>query len=326
MLEHGRIVSKMQQHRLVLLALIAAMLAACLPAQTAKLAPTSTASPMPPTHPAGEVWRRSADGMDMLFVPAGQFIMGSDREMLKYARQLCAVSKPGLAAAACKAAAFADEAPAHRVGVDAFWIDRTEVTNGQYRACVQAGVCAPPGLKSSFSRPSYYDNPAYEAYPVVNVVWQMAARYCSWANARLPTEAEWEYAARGTESRVYPWGNTFEKTRLNYCDASCALISDSSYDDGYPDTAPVGSFPSGSSWIGALDMAGNVREWVGDWLGKYPSGGGANPKGAEVGELKIPKGGSWYDTPDDVRSANRGGESLEYFRDNLGFRCAKDVR
>jgi eukaryotic-like serine/threonine-protein kinase len=247
--------------------------------------------------------------------------MGSDREMVRYAGELCTTSAGELAIAVCKPAAFANEQPAHRVRLDAFWIDRTEVTNGQYRGCVQSGGCDPPALDSSFSRPSYYDNPVYDSYPVVNIVWQMSAQYCSWANARLPTEAEWEYAARGPESSIFPWGNSFENSRLNYCDADCAMIADSTFNDGYSDTAPVGSFPSGASWMGALDMAGNAREWVVDWLGSYPSEEAANPKGPQTGELKIPKGGSWYDTPDDVRSANRGGESLDYFRDNLGFRC-----
>ncbi len=304
----------MQPKSLLVPVLIAAMLAGCVPA------PDSTAVL---AHAAGDVQKRAADGMDMLFVPAGQFVMGSDREMVKYARQLCGTSSASLAIAVCKPAAFANEQPAHAVRLDVFWIDRTEVTNGQYQGCVQAGACDPPALNSSFARGRYYDDPAYDSYPVVNVTWQMAARYCSWANARLPTEAEWEYAARGPEGRIFPWGNSFDGSRLNYCDAGCALISDSAYDDGYPDTAPVGSFPSGASWIGAMDMAGNAREWVGDWLGDFPAQDAAKSTGPQTGVLKIPKGGSWYDTPDDVRSANRGGESLDYFRDNLGFRCAQ---
>ncbi len=313
----------MQEKSLLVVLLIAAIVAACAPAPAIEALPTPTTRPEP-THSAGDAWQRTADGMVMLFVPAGQFMMGSDREMAKYARRLCAESSGELAVAGCKAAAFANEQPAHAVQLDQFWIDGTEVTNGQYRVCVQSGACQAPALLSSYTRPSYYGNPAYDSYPVVNVVWQMAAQYCAWAGARLPTEAEWEYAARGPESRVFPWGDSFERSRLNYCDAGCALIADSSYNDGYPDTAPVGSFASGASWMGALDLAGNAREWVNDWLAVYAPGDATNPNGPETGELKIPKGGSWYDTPDDVRSANRGGESLDYFRDNLGFRCAKD--
>jgi len=287
--------------------------------------PYVTVVPTQAAPRAGNVWRRPTDKMDMLFVPPGEFLMGSDRDMAKYARKLCQDSSGDLAIATCRAAAFRDEQPAHRVRLDAFWIDRMEVSNGQYESCVEAAACDPPVLNSSFSRPGYHDDPAYEAYPVVNVDWRMAARYCAWVGARLPTEAQWEYAARGPESRIFPWGNAFEGSRLNYCDAGCALISDSTHDDGYPDTAPVGAFPSGASWIGALDMAGNVREWVGDWLASYPSRYAMNPSGPETGELKISRGGSWYDRPDDVRSANRGGELPDYSRHNLGFRCAKSL-
>ncbi len=273
---------------------------------------------------AGATQRRLADQMDMVFVPSGEFRMGSDRLMAAYARQLCQESSGRLAVATCQAAAFVDEQPAHRVLLHGFWIDRTEVTNSQYRSCVEAGACDPPLLTGSFSRAHYYDDPTFAAHPVVNVLWEMAARYCSWAGARLPTEAEWEYAARGPENRLFAWGDKFDRSRLNYCDASCPVLSDKTFDDGYADTAPVGSFPSGASWVAASDMTGNVREWVADWLASYPASPGANPKGPEAGELKVTRGGSWYDTPDDVRGANRGGESLQYYRDNLGFRCAQD--
>jgi formylglycine-generating enzyme required for sulfatase activity len=297
--------------------------AAVTPMQTTP--PAGTAIPTETGPQLGAVWRRPADRMDMVFVPSGEFVMGSDREMAKYAKRLCDKSSGELAVATCQAAAFVDEQPAHEVRLDAFWIDRTEVSNAQYQSCVQAKICDEPLLKSSYSRPSYYADPAYNAYPVVNVEWHMAERYCLWVEARLPTEAEWEYAARGPDSRIFPWGNDFDRSRLNYCDAGCPLLSDKTHDDGYADTAPVGTFPSGASWIGALDMAGNAREWVADWLGRYPTGEAVNPTGPETGALKISRGGSWYDTPDDVRSANRGGESLEYYRHNLGFRCAMDV-
>ncbi len=280
---------------------------------------------MPTSAPAGTQRTRPIDGAEMVLVPAGNFVMGSDREMTQFARQLCQESSGALAVATCQAAAFSDERPAHVVRLDGFWIDRVEVTNGQYEGCVTAGACNPPLLVSSFSRPDYYGTPAYGQYPVVNVLWEMAAQYCRWAGARLPTEAEWEYAARGPENRIFAWGSDFERSKLNYCDASCPLLSDKTYNDGYPDTAPIGSFPSGASWVGALDMTGNVREWVSDWLGPYGADSAVNPTGPDHGELKVTRGGSWYDTPDDVRGANRGGESLEYYRDNLGFRCVTDL-
>jgi len=302
--------------RLVVLLILFA--GACAPA----LQPVATHAPEPPP---GDVRVRDRDGAQMVFVPEGEFVMGSSLEMSRDAKKLCESSKGDSARAACKAAAFTDERPAHRVALDAFWIDRTEVTNRQYASCVQAGVCDPPLLNSSFSRTSYYGDPAYDDFPVLNVLWDMAAGYCAWAQARLPTEAEWEYAARGPEDRVYPWGNDFDGSRLNYCDVNCPLLEDPSHNDGYADTSPVGAFASGASWVGAVDMVGNVREWVNDWLGVYPSGETINPTGPATGESKIPRGGSWYDTPDDVRSTNRGGELLDYWRDNLGFRCVQDA-
>jgi formylglycine-generating enzyme required for sulfatase activity len=264
--------------------------------------------------------------MEMEFVPSGEFTMGSSREMAAYARKLCIEFSGENAIATCKASAFVNEQPAHQVKVGAFWIDKTEVSNGQYQKCVEAGKCAAPLLNTSFSRSTYYGDLVYQDYPVINIEWSMASAYCTWAGGKLPTEAQWEYAARGPESLIYPWGNTFERDKLNYCDINCGALSDAAYDDGHPDTAPVGSYPSGASWVGALDMAGNVREWVSDWYGPYSPADVENPAGPEVGESKIPRGGSWYDTPDDTRSTNRGSELLDYYRHNLGFRCAKEDR
>ena len=306
--------------RFVLVALALALyLCACEPAKT------STASLEGIEPVLGDMWKRSTDEMDMVFVPSGAFSMGSNREMVKYAQQLCNESGSDMAIATCRSAAFVDEQPAHRVRLDSFWLDRTEISNRQYRICVEADVCVQPCLNSSFSRLSYHDNPVYADYPVINVDFYMASTYCSWVGARLPTETEWEYAARGPESLVFPWGNTFERSKLNYCDVNCNGLSAGTFDDDYPDTAPIGTFPSGASWVGALDMAGNVREWVSDTYTYYQSGEAVNQSGIDTEELKIPRGGSWYDKPDDVRSANRGGELPDYFRHNLGFRCAQDT-
>jgi eukaryotic-like serine/threonine-protein kinase len=306
---------KHPQSRLFIAAAI--LLAACA-VQVAPVAPTQAVPQL------GDVRTRAADGMPMLYVPSGEFTMGSDREMAAFGRRLCWDACGDLAIANCRAAAFYDEQPAHVVWLRSLWIDRTEVTNGQYRTCVAAGACVELADRSSFTRQSYYDNPAFLNYPVVNVDWNMASAYCEWAGARLPSEAEWEYSARGPESRIFPWGDAFDKTKVNYCDARCAGLADSSHDDGYPDTSPVGAFPEGETWVGAMDMAGNVREWASDWLAPYSHGAVKNPGGPDTGEMKIPKGGSWYDTPDNIRSANRGGEVPDYFRHNLGFRCASD--
>ena len=306
--------------------------------------PTATATPIPPTPtptprayplvspPAsaalGDTWTRPTDGAAMVYVPAGEFKMGSDDQEFAYAIQLCKQysTDPATARATCSRNAFSDERLAHHVALNGFWLDRTEVTNGQYRRCVEAEACIPPVDFGSYTRDSYYGDGAFDLYPVVWVTRDQAAGYCAWAGARLPTEAEWEYAARGPEGRVFPWGDTFDGTRLNYCDVNClAGPNDPTVDDGYADTAPVASFPSGASWCGALDLAGNVREWVADWYGNYPGGRQVNPTGPSSGESRIPRGGSWLDVPGDIRSANRGGNSTDYTRHKVGFRCAASL-
>jgi formylglycine-generating enzyme required for sulfatase activity len=286
----------------------------------AETTPSSTRAP-------GDTRTRPADCMTMVYVPAGEFERGSDRDAVEYARDLCKAYSGDLALILCHYGAYADERPAHTVALDGFWIDRTEVTNGQYRRCAEAGRCTAPEESSSFTRETYYGDSDYDDHPVVWVTWQQASDYCAWAGGRLPTEAEWEYAARGPESRVFPWGDGFDGTRLNYCDTNCEWgQTDVTVDDGYADTAPVGSYPEGVSWCGALDMAGNVREWVEDWFGEYPAGRQVNPTGPPVGESHIPRGGSWLDRPDNLRSTNRGGLSPDYTRHKVGFRCAVDGR
>ena len=277
-------------------------------------------------YPAGKIMVREIDGAEMVFVPEGSFMMGSTREEAEYARRLCVQFTGRYAPGTCSSGVFTNEQPAHPVALRAFYIDKTEVTNRQYRACVEAGVCTPPEKAGSYTREQYYNDPAYDNYPVIWITQEQAESYCAWVGGRLPTEAEWEYAARGPDSLVFPWGNEFDGTRLNYCDLECGTgIRDLSISDGYADTAPVGSYPSGISWCGALDMAGNVREWVGDWYGPYADEGVENPTGPVSGNSRIPKGGSWLDKPDDVRSANRGENSPDYTRHKVGFRCVTDA-
>ena len=275
--------------------------------------------------PPGETRVRPSDGMTVVHVPAGEFLMGSTRDEVAYALQLCK-KYTGNSLAVCQYNSYTDERVEHMVALDAFWIDQTEVSNGQYRRCVEDGACQPPVESGSYTRERYYDDSAYNNYPVIWVTWQQAADYCAWAGGRLPTEAEWEYAARGPENRIFPWGNTFEGSRLNYCDASCpAGVIDKRVDDGYPETAPVGSFPSGVSWCGALDMAGNVREWVSDWFGYYSSERQVNPSGPDTGKYYLTRGGCWLDRPDNTRSTNRGQNTIDYTRHKVGFRCALDA-
>lgn len=274
----------------------------------------------------GDTQVRPADEMVMVYVPGGEFVMGADRAGIKIARQLCREVSGDIAVSVCSPDVFANEQPAHPVTLTGFWIDQTEITNKQYQRCVDTGVCRAPEKIGSYTRESYFGNPAYHDHPIIWVNWQQAADYCAWAGGRLPTEAEWEYAARGPESHIFPWGNMFDGARLNYCDAGCASgVIDTRVDDGYPDTAPVGSFPDGVSWCGAQDMAGNVREWVSDWFGRYPAEAQSNPTGPLTGESRIPKGGCWLDRPDDVRSANRGENTPDYTRHKVGFRCVVDA-
>jgi formylglycine-generating enzyme required for sulfatase activity len=239
----------------------------------------------------------------MIYVPAGEFEMGS-------------MDGPD------------DEQPVHAVRLDGFWFDQWEVTNGQYAQCVAAGVCDPPEAVSSHTRQTYYGDEAFDDYPVVYVTRDKADAYCTWAEARLPTEAEWEYAARGPESLRYPWGNAFDGTRLNYCDANCDFAwTDQDVDDGYADTAPVGSYPTGRSWCEAQDMAGNAWEWVADWYdGEYYGHSPAeNPPGPTSGEYAVARGGSWNNDKIDVRAPMRYYDRPDVAWIDTGFRCARDA-
>lgn len=270
---------------------------------TAPLTETPAESPTvtPETPPAGawlgDTWTRPRDGMDMVYVPAGEFEMGSDNQF------------------------YNNERPPHNVELDGFWIDRTEVTNAQYQMCVKAGNCKPPQASHSFTRRTYYGHDTYDDYPVVYVSWYKAVAYCNWIGGRLPTEAEWEYVARGPEGRWYPWGDTPDKARLNYCDASCVLgHADPSFDDGYPDTSPVGSYPAGASWCGALDMVGNVWEWTWDWYGYYPSEDNPTWLATEMKDRVI-RGGAWDTAAEHARCTFRNWHSPAKSHDSIGFRC-----
>jgi formylglycine-generating enzyme required for sulfatase activity len=258
-------------------------------------------------------WTRPTDGMELGYVPGGEFQMGSTQAEIDQALQTC-----NQIVGDCSRDMFEGEQPAHTVALDGFWLDRTEVTNEQYRMCVEAGVCDP----SEWEDKSEFND---ENQPVVGVDWYDAENYCLWAGARLPTEAEWEYGARGPEGRLYPWGDTFDGTRCNYCDRNCSYEgADQSVDDGYKYPSPVGSYADGASWCGALDMAGNVWEWVVDGYDEYPSGKVVNPSllWLLTGDYRVLRGGSWDYSSYDLRSATRLYMSPDCWFGHIGFRCA----
>jgi formylglycine-generating enzyme required for sulfatase activity len=233
---------------------------------------------------SGELSVSVVDGAAMVFVPAGEFLMG---------------------AAAADPDADPDERPEHRVYLDAFWVDRLEVTNAMYAACVGAGGCTPP----AHSR--HYGPSEYQGHPVLGVSWNQAVAYCAWAGRRLPTEAEWEKAARGPDGRRFPWGNEApDPTRLNF-------------DRLVDDTVRVGSYPPGASPYGALDMGGNVWEWVSDGYDPdyYARSPAVNPTGGDSVSRRGLRGGSWNTGAANVRATNRFW-AFPGRNDTDGFRCA----
>ena len=274
--------------------------------------PTATPRPRPtsvqPVAGATQVWEK--DGSMMVYVPAGEFTMGSP-----------------------EGEGDDDEHPQHSVYVSGFWIDQTEVTNEQYRKCVQDEACRAPAAydwgEPTYSYWSTYSDSSKADHPVVSVSWQDAKAYCEWADKGLPTEAEWEKAARGTDRRKYPWGNSFDGSKLNFCeDAHCGSAhNDSSADDGYQRTAPVGSYAAGASPYGSLDMAGNVWEWCQDWYdgGYYARSPGRDPQGPNSGVLRVVRGGSSSDNEKDTRATNRHWSDIVGRHDNVGFRCVSSA-
>ena len=241
-------------------------------APTQPPAPTDTPQPTAPPLPVG-----------MVLAPAGTFNMGST--------------------------AFGDTAPVHAVTLAAFYIDQFEVANALYAQCVAAGACTDPARRNSDTRSRYYDDPAFGAYPVNNVNWQQAQAFCQWQSKRLPTEAEWEYAAVGTDGRAYPWGNSFD-TSLVPANAD--------------DTQQVGSFPGNASPFGAEDLAGNVLEWTADWYAAdfYASSPADNPTGPDSGSKKVLRGGA-FGNPDPTiyLSARRFSRAPNSGDVDIGFRC-----
>jgi len=244
---------------------------------------TSSATPLPT-----EI--TDTKEVPMRLVSAGQFTMGSNN-------------------------GDSDEKPIHTIRLSAFYIDKYEVTNALYMDCVNSGVCQPPKSLSSSTRSNYYGNLEFDKYPVIFVDWDMAKTYCeTWRGGMIPTEAQWEKAARGTDERIYPWGEAIDKTYANY-DTS--------------DTTAVGSFESNVSPYGIYDMAGNVWEWVADWYSRTYYGtlfdGALDPRGPDGGPSHVLRGGSWVNNDYRVRSTDRGFfEPGDFYY--VGFRCSRNAK
>jgi len=228
--------------------------------------------------------KSKTDSADMVRIPAGSFEMGSND-------------------------GGDDEKPVHNVYISEFWMDKYEVTNGEYKKCVDAGACRAPEESGSNTRSSYYGNSRYDNYPVIYVDWNQAKAYCEWKGGRLPTEAEWEYAARGGLSGArYPNGDNISQSEANYSGS---------------DTVKVGSYsPNG---YGLYDMAGNVWEWTNDWyeVNYYKYSPSHDPKGPSNGEYRVVRGGSWVNSASIVRVSIRSGSNASARFPDYGFRCAR---
>jgi formylglycine-generating enzyme required for sulfatase activity len=255
-----------------------------------------------------------------VLIPAGELLMGSTADQ---ALAECEKFRDD-----CQRDWFTNEEPPHPVGLSDFYIDQFEVTNARYAECVVAGACSEPRDFSSYSRDRYYDDPAYADYPVIYVSWFDANTYCEWRGARLPSESEWEKAARGTDGRIYPWGNEFDSSLANFCDDNCAFDwANTDFDDGYSDTSPVGTYPDGVSPYGVHDMSGNVWEWTADWYGEryYQDSPYENPAGPEEGQDRVLRGGAWNVSENFVRASSRNWSEPSYTNYFVGFRCARSL-
>jgi formylglycine-generating enzyme required for sulfatase activity/serine/threonine protein kinase len=278
--------------------------------------PTSQPTTLTPTAVALPLTITDEYSTTMLLVSAGEFSRGLDQ---KIALEECEKFNSPIP---CEYIGNLGnlEGQIHMIYVDAFYMDKTEVTNEMYKKCVEAKICTPP------SSNLYYTNAEYANHPVTYVSWDKAKTYCEWRGARLPTEAEWEKAARGVDGRIYPWGNIFAGDRANFCDKNCYEPErDPNSDDGFRETAPVGSFPQGRSPYGIEDMAGNVWEWVADWYGYLYDKQMINPQGPTIGSEKVIRGGSWMSISYSLFTSCRDANDPKKGFQQIGFRCARSA-
>jgi len=296
---------------------ITTAVASTLVAETVAEAASATLTAMPTPTPnlgIGSTYINPVDGATYVYVPAGEFTMGSEN-------------------------GDSTETPVHTVYLDSYWLMETEVTNAQYDKFMEAGGYTATSYwssdgwtwrtESNITQPRCWGDNDYNGpkQPVVCVSWYEAEAYANWLSSEtgldfgLPTEAQWEKAARGIDGQVYPWGNQWDGSRVNYCDKNCTYDwADKESNDGYQYTAPVGSYPTGASPYGTLDMAGNVWEWTADWYSYYQNSSERNPTGPASGTDRVWRGGSWFSLPDLVRAADRNGNSPDVRVIDVGFR------
>lgn len=270
----------------------------------------------------GGVLTLASPSSRMMLVARSTFTMGSTYDEVVAALADCQVQTPGHR---CDASRFSDETPQHTVTLAAYWLDRFEVTVAEYARCVSASRCNPLPLGDGTRR---FDVPNY---PASLVTWEEARTYCAFRGARLPTEEEFERAARGASGRRFPWGNLYNSRVSNHgaydWSDPLALVGGNPTDarDGFVELAPVGSFPAGRTPEGFMDLAGNVAEWIDDrYLPHYEGGTGADPAVRRTGSsTRVVRGGSYESGPLSLRGASRDEALPSMRRPSVGFRCAK---
>lgn len=250
------------------------------PTEAPTVAPSPTLASVALAGPQSGNTMQWIDGSTLVYVPPAEFTMGND----------------------------GSDAPVHHVTLEGYWMQQTKVTNRMYAQCVSVGSCTSPS--EELGGP-VYSNPQYANYPVVGVTWDQAQAYCGWAQGSLPSEAQWEKAARGIDGNTYPWGKD---------EPACDLLN-FGYCSGA--TSAVDAFLKGASPYGLLDMAGNVFEWVKDWYGEtyYKDSPSANPTGPDSGQYRVIRGSSFETDPNQIASAIRHFGAQVYHNRDLGFRC-----
>lgn len=287
---------------------------------------TATAAPMPTATIGMDIYK------DMVFIPGGSFMMGASESGMQWHLSSCNTY------ADCDIVDYEDMVPAHRVDLDSFYIDLHEVTNSEYRECVEAGVCQSPDQAaiSKYLASDYYFSVYNGQYPVVGVTYYDAATFCSWdGDKQLPTEAQWEFAAKGEAGDYFPWTSypsglsaysVFggSQSLANFCDANCKMQwKDNDISDGYKGPAPVMSFVPGPN--GLYDTSGNVTEWIRDYYRKdyYQISPITNPENSTMSDWRVTRGGGWNNGIYYLSSVFRSAQDPNKATAFLGFRCVK---